>query len=57
MTTFNTWTQESLAEFAEQANSKLIAQAGEIESLKLDVKTALAAYRQQLTRPSADSQS
>ena len=45
MTTFATWTHENLANFAEEANAKLITQNERIEYLQRDVKDALEAYR------------
>jgi hypothetical protein len=45
MPNFKTWTQESLAEFAQQANEKMIQQNDRIEQLQGDLKDAIAAYR------------
>ena len=45
MSNFKTWTQENLAEFAQQANEKMIQQNDRIEQLQCDLKDAIAAYR------------
>ena len=45
MSNFRTWTQENLAEFAQQANEKMIQQNDRIEQLQCDLKDAIAAYR------------
>jgi len=45
MPNFKTWTQESLAEFAQQANEKMIQQNDRIEQLQCDLKDAIEAYR------------
>jgi hypothetical protein len=45
MSNFKTWTQENLAQFAEEANAKLIQQNERIEILQRDVKDAIEAYR------------
>ena len=54
MSNFRTWSQENLAEFAHQANDKMIQQNDRIEQLQRDVKDALQAYRDLLRKwPSA----
>jgi len=54
MSNFRTWSQENLAEFAHQANDKMIQQNERIEQLQRDVKDALQAYRDLLRKwPSA----
>lgn len=54
MSNFKTWSQENLAEFAHQANDKMIQQNERIEQLQRDVKDALQAYRDLLRKwPSA----
>ena len=54
MSNFRTWSQENLAEFAYQANIKMIQQNERIEQLQRDVKDALQAYRDLLRKwPSA----
>jgi hypothetical protein len=54
MSNFRTWSQENLAEFAHQANEKMIQQNDQIEQLQRDVKDALQAYRELLRKwPSA----
>lgn len=45
MQNFKTWTQENLAQFAEEANAQLIEQKERIEDLQRDVKAAIEAYR------------
>ena len=45
MSNFKTWTQENLAQFAEEANDKMIQQTERIEQLQRDVKDAIEAYR------------
>ena len=45
MSNFKTWTQENLAQFAQEANDKMIQQNERIEQLQRDLKDAIAAYR------------
>ena len=45
MSNFKTWTQENLAQFAEEANVKMTEQNERIEQLQRDVKDAIEAYR------------
>ena len=45
MSNFKTWTQENLAQFAEEANNKMVQQNERIEQLQRDVKDAIEAYR------------
>ena len=45
MSNFRTWSQKSLAEFAQQATEKMIQQNDRIEQLQCDLKDAIAAYR------------
>jgi len=45
MSNFKTWTQENLAEFAQEANDKMVEQNERIEQLQRDVKDAIEAYR------------
>ena len=45
MSNFRTWSQESLAKFAQQANEKMIQQNDRIEQLQCDLKDAIEAYR------------
>ena len=45
MSNFRTWTQENLAEFAHQANKKMVEQDDRIQQLQCDLKDAIAAYR------------
>lgn len=45
MPDFKTWTHENLAQFAEEANNKMVEQNKRIEQLQRDVKDAIEAYR------------
>jgi hypothetical protein len=45
MPNFKTWTQENLAQFAQQANDKLVEQDDRIQQLQCDLKDAIEAYR------------
>ena len=45
MPEFKTWTQENLAQFAEEANNKMVEQNDRIEQLQRDIKDAIEAYR------------
>lgn len=45
MSNFKTWTQENLAQFAEESNNKMTEQNERIEQLQRDVKDAIEAYR------------
>jgi hypothetical protein len=45
MSNFKTWTQENLAQFAQDANDKMIQQNERIEQLQRDLKDAIEAYR------------
>jgi hypothetical protein len=45
MSNFKTWTQENLAQFAQEANGKMVEQNERIEQLQRDVKDAIEAYR------------
>jgi hypothetical protein len=45
MPNFKTWTQENLAQFAEEANAKMIQQDDQIQQLQCDLKDAIEAYR------------
>lgn len=45
MPDFKTWTHENLAQFAEEANSRMIQQNERIEQLQRDLKDAIEAYR------------
>jgi len=42
---FETWNTDTLVRFAYDINDKVKEQAETIASLKLDIKTAIAAYR------------
>jgi hypothetical protein len=45
MPNFKTWTQENLAQFAEEANNKMVQQDNRIQQLQCDLKDAIEAYR------------
>jgi hypothetical protein len=53
MSNFKTWTQENLAQFAQEANDKMVEQNERIETLQRDVKDALQAYRELLRKGSS----
>jgi len=50
MNNFQTWKQRNLAKFAEEANKKVLEQQEEIKALREDLRVALDAYRQLLTK-------
>jgi len=50
MTNFQTWEQRNLAKFAAEANKKVLEQQEEIKALRDDLRVALDAYRQLLTK-------
>ena len=45
MTDFESWSKESLVRFAHDANERVLQQKVEIEALRADLKSAIAAYR------------
>ena len=45
MTNFITWTQENLAQFAQEAVDKMTEQHEQIQQLQCDLKDAIEAYR------------
>ena len=45
MSNFKIWTQENLAQFADEANTKMVEQNERIEQLQRDLKDAIEAYR------------
>lgn len=45
MTTFTTWTQENLSQFAQEAVDKMTEQHEQIQQLQCDLKDAIEAYR------------
>jgi hypothetical protein len=45
MSNFKTWTQENLAQFAQEANDKMVEQNERLEQLQCDLKDAIEAYR------------
>lgn len=49
MNNFQTWEQKNLANFAAEANKKVLEQQEEIKALRDDLRVALDAYRQLLT--------
>ena len=50
MTSFQAWEQNNLAKFAEAASKKILEQKEEIKALREDLRLALDAYRQLLTK-------
>ena len=45
MAEFNIWEQETLAQFARDAQERMTQQDVEIEALRADLRTVLTAYR------------
>ncbi len=45
MTNFTTWSQENLAQFAQEAVVKITEQNEQIQQLQCDLKDAIEAYR------------
>ena len=45
MTDFESWSKESLVQFAHDANERMLQQKAEIEALQADLKAAIEAYR------------
>jgi len=45
MSNFKIWTQENLAQFAEEANNRMVEQNERIQQLQCDLKDAIEAYR------------
>ena len=45
MANFTTWTQENLAQFAQEAVAKMTEQHEQIQQLQCDLKDAIEAYR------------
>ena len=55
MTNFESWSKESLVQFARDANERVLQQKAEIEVLRADLRAAMDAYRALVTstpRPS-----
>lgn len=55
MTDFESWSKESLVQFAREANERVLQQKAEIEVLRSDLRAAMGAYRALVTstpRPS-----
>ena len=50
VTSFQAWEQQNLSKFAEEANRKVLEQEEEIKALRDDLRVALDAYRQLLTK-------
>jgi hypothetical protein len=50
VTSFQIWEQHNLAKFAEEANRKMLEQQEEIKALRDDLRVALDAYRELLTK-------
>ena len=59
MTDFESWSKESLVQFARDANERVLQQKAEIEALRADLKSAIDAYRALVTssRPSSSQTS
>lgn len=49
MAEFNIWEQETLAQFASEAQERMVQQDAEIQALRADLRVALTAYRALLT--------
>jgi hypothetical protein len=47
--TFELWDHESLVWFANEANEKIKQQQAEIDALRVDLKTVLKAWRDQMS--------
>jgi hypothetical protein len=45
MADFTTWTQDNLAQFAQDATDKMTEQHEQIQQLQCDLKDAIEAYR------------
>lgn len=45
MADFTIWTNETLAQFASDAQERMVQQDAEIEALRADLRTVLIAYR------------
>jgi hypothetical protein len=55
MTDFESWSKESLVQFARETNERVLQQKAEIEVLRADLRAAMDAYRALVTstpRPS-----
>ena len=46
---FETWQRETLVQFAREANEKIKQQQAEIDALRVDLKTVLKAWRDQMS--------
>ncbi len=55
MSNFKIWTQENLAQFAEEANNKMVEQNERIQQLQCDLKDAIEAYRVLMRRSEQSS--
>ena len=51
MANFTTWTQENLAQFAQEAVAKMTEQHEQIQQLQCDLKDAIEAYRVLIVTP------
>jgi hypothetical protein len=49
MTDFESWSKESLVQFAREANERVLQQKAEIEVLRADLRAAMDAYRALVT--------
>jgi hypothetical protein len=50
VSSFQIWEQRNLAKFAAEANKKMLEQQEEIKALREDLRVALDAYRELLTK-------
>ena len=46
---FEDWQRETLVQFANEANEKMKSQQAEIDALRVDLKTVLKAWRDQMS--------
>ena len=49
MTDFESWSKESLVQFARETNERVLQQKAEIEVLRADLRAAMDAYRALVT--------
>lgn len=49
MTDFESWSKESLVQFARETNERVLQQKAEIEVLRSDLRAAMDAYRALVT--------
>ena len=53
---FESWSKESLVQFAREANERVLQQKAEIEALRGDLRAAMDAYRALVTRGEVNRQ-